>query len=219
MTDIRKQYCKEQKSKLLEAFDKYPSSILLSNDEYNYLLASIERSCNNAATREAENNYIPNFWNDENFRRIYSSVCFRVNANIDLTSDVKNFGLGQALINFMLYKRFQSITAKKFIKITGVRPQVYEHISSRFSNMMKVDPNDVGFMSSEELYPGLTSDIRTEIELRRNQKIELKTSSRYQCGNCHKRQTIIREQQTRSFDESATIFIKCTNCGHEWTRG
>ena len=74
-------------------------------------------------------------------------------------------------------------------------------------------------MSSEELCPGLNSEIEAEIELRRNQKIKRKTSSRYECHNCHKRKTHIEERQTRSFDEAATTFITCVNCGHQWTKG
>jgi DNA-directed RNA polymerase subunit M/transcription elongation factor TFIIS len=215
----RKYYCVNEKNILCQALEEHPSSILLSDEEFDFLLVTIERSCNNAAAREAEANYIPSFWNYEAFRRIYTSICYRVNTNLDPTSSVANPYFGRALINFMFKRRFESMPAKTIMSMTGIRMPVYIKLLNIFRTLDVVDPANAGFMSSEELYPGRTKDIRDEIELRRNQKIKYKTSSRYECHECHKRKTRIEERQTRSFDEAATTFITCVNCGHQWTKG
>ena len=41
-------------------------------------------------------------------------------------------------------------------------------------------------------------------------------SDRIWCGKCKKNKVTYYEQQTRSADESCTIFYQCLNCGHRW---
>lgn len=217
--NIRDKYCIAQKNRLFEALENYPISSFLTDEEFNYLINTIEISCNNSATREAEFNFIPAYWNYEKFRRVYTSICYRVNTNLDPESPVNNKYLGKALINFMFKKRFESYSADNLMKITGISNYIYTELANEFKKLDVVDPANVGFMSSEEMFPGKTKQIREEIELRRNQKIKRKTSSRYQCGNCKQRKTIIEERQTRSFDEAGTTFITCVNCDHRWTKG
>lgn len=43
-----------------------------------------------------------------------------------------------------------------------------------------------------------------------------KTTDVYKCKNCKKRKTLVREMQTRSADEPATLFIECANCQYTW---
>lgn len=216
---IRATFSRKEKSILWGALESHPLSTLLTDSEFDYVLDQIERSCNNAATEEANTQYIPAFWDYDSFCRIYMSICYRINTNLDTTTTVNNNYLGSSIINFMFKRRFESISPKKFMTMTGVRPEVYKNISAKISDMNTVDPLNVGYMSSEELYPGKNDSIHEEIELRRNQKIEHKTSSRYQCGKCKARKTRIEERQTRSLDEAATTFITCINCGNQWTKG
>lgn len=37
-----------------------------------------------------------------------------------------------------------------------------------------------------------------------------------QCGKCKSKRVKKQEVQTRSADESATVFCYCTSCGHRW---
>lgn len=217
--DIRKVFCKTEKAKLWTALESHPISILLTDNEFDFVLDAIERSCNNAATKTAELNHIPAYWNYKQFSRLYTAICFRVNCNLHKEASMSNVYLGKAIINFMFKRRFDSVPPKQFMKMTGIRPEIYNELYKKFEVMDMVNPSNVGFMSSEELFPGKNQHIHDEIDLRRNQKIKHKTSSRYKCGKCGDRKTRIEERQTRSFDEAATTFITCLNCGNEWTKG
>jgi DNA-directed RNA polymerase subunit M/transcription elongation factor TFIIS len=42
------------------------------------------------------------------------------------------------------------------------------------------------------------------------------TEGEFVCGRCHSHKTTHHEQQTRSADESMTVFICCADCGKRW---
>jgi DNA-directed RNA polymerase subunit M/transcription elongation factor TFIIS len=58
------------------------------------------------------------------------------------------------------------------------------------------------------------------IELNNHKKqmkqVQLKTTDMFKCNRCKERKCIYTTAQTRSADESATIFIECVNCGLKW---
>lgn len=70
----------------------------------------------------------------------------------------------------------------------------------------------------QKICPSVLRAERDMIELRKQQKIDLKTSNIYKCKKCNMSQTLVREMQTRSSDEAPTLAIQCTNCGHCWTQ-
>lgn len=70
----------------------------------------------------------------------------------------------------------------------------------------------------QELCPSVLRAERDEVEIRKQQKIEQKTSSVHMCKKCGLRKTLVREMQTRSSDEAPTLAIQCVNCGYCWSQ-
>lgn len=48
------------------------------------------------------------------------------------------------------------------------------------------------------------------------EKKQIATTDLFQCNRCKERKCIYHTAQTRSADESATIYVECTNCGLRW---
>ena len=76
-----------------------------------------------------------------------------------------------------------------------------------------INIDNIASMSSEELSPGKVLSIKQTLELRRNQKLNYKTTSLYTCRHCKSKKCTMRTQQMRSLDEGFTIILNCTVCG------
>jgi DNA-directed RNA polymerase subunit M/transcription elongation factor TFIIS len=79
-------------------------------------------------------------------------------------------------------------------------------------------PGNVTCEDVMNLCPSILRAERDEIELRKQQKIEQKTSAAHLCRKCGKRETLVREIQIRGSDEAPTLAIQCVNCGNCWTQ-
>lgn len=109
---------------------------------------------------------------------------------------------------------------------------VYSSISYRIADLLRdpkcelilailegrIQARQVALIKQEIICPSILLAERREMELRRQQKLELKTSSVHVCKKCNKRETLVREIQTRSSDEAPTLAIQCASCGHCWTQ-
>jgi DNA-directed RNA polymerase subunit M/transcription elongation factor TFIIS len=49
--------------------------------------------------------------------------------------------------------------------------------------------------------------------------VSVSKTNQFVCGRCKKRDCAYYELQTRSADESMTIFVTCLSCGHRWRIG
>ena len=80
-------------------------------------------------------------------------------------------------------------------------------------------PHELATMEPENLYPEKWADI-VQKEIMKSQAAYEVTivamSDRIYCGKCKKNKVTYYEQQTRSADESCTIFFQCLHCGHRW---
>lgn len=215
---VRKSYSTNEKNILVSVLESWPTSSCLSDDEFTELINLIEKSCNNAAVLEAELTHTPAFWNYDKFRRIYCTICYRVNSNLDKNSSIENKYLGPGVINYMFRKRIRSKSLEEWVKFTGLKSPIISKLLNGIENSNCINPSNIGFMSSEELFPDINAPIHEQIDLRRKQKINYKTSSRYVCKNCKARKTRIEERQTKALDEPSTTFIICINCGSSWTK-
>lgn len=78
-------------------------------------------------------------------------------------------------------------------------------------------PEYVGSMTEAEMNPEINASIRSYLDQRREQKIDIKISNMNICKNCHKNETRMHKNQTRSGDEGVTWFITCIHCHHKWS--
>lgn len=80
----------------------------------------------------------------------------------------------------------------------------------------KVRPELVADMKVDDLCPSVLAHERAEYALRREQKIEYKTTTAYRCAKCGANDAHFFECQTRGSDECSTIFLTCKTCQHRW---
>jgi DNA-directed RNA polymerase subunit M/transcription elongation factor TFIIS len=78
---------------------------------------------------------------------------------------------------------------------------------------------DFVFMTHQEWWPSIwKTRIEEKIkkdELKYNKKVQASTDM-FTCKKCHNNKCTYYEMQTRSADESATIFVNCLTCGKNW---
>jgi transcription elongation factor S-II len=83
----------------------------------------------------------------------------------------------------------------------------------------EIQPYDLSFMSSPEIFPEMWKTILDKKEKRDQMKYEKRAeiaTNLYRCGKCGKRQCSIYQLQTRSADEPMTTFVTCLNCDKRW---
>jgi DNA-directed RNA polymerase subunit M/transcription elongation factor TFIIS len=80
-------------------------------------------------------------------------------------------------------------------------------------------PHDVAFMKYEHVFPEKWNDTldayTKKIESAYEYKI-MPMTTMFLCTKCKKRECSYTELQTRSGDESSTIYVRCCNCGNSW---
>ena len=89
-------------------------------------------------------------------------------------------------------------------------------------NNNEFKPHEVGFMKADMLYPEKWKDTTDEFLKKFEHAYENRLesmSSDFKCVRCKKRECVYYTLQTKSADESETIFIKCINCSHSWKQG
>src|SRR5271154_4613478 len=80
----------------------------------------------------------------------------------------------------------------------------------------EIDPYIIAELSSLQLCPEASQDIRAEISLRQKQKTTNKVSRAYTCRKCGGNETIPIEFQSKATDEASTFSIKCVYCEYVW---
>jgi len=76
----------------------------------------------------------------------------------------------------------------------------------------KINPDEIGYMTPDELFPSKWKAIYDKLALRRDKIQNTATTNEYMCKRCGKRECIVKQEQTRSSDEPPTTFIICKNC-------
>lgn len=83
-------------------------------------------------------------------------------------------------------------------------------------------PHDIAFMKPENTHPEMWKSAVDAMMKKYENAYENKVvamTNMFKCGKCKKRECTFYELQTRSGDESTTIFIRCVNCGNSWRQG
>ena len=94
--------------------------------------------------------------------------------------------------------------------------------STLFTNLFKkiynktISINDLPDVNVAELFPEKYTRQLARIN-ETGKDIPVKYSTLYQCGKCKLYKGYIHKAQTRSLDESNTIFVNCLSCGFEFS--
>jgi DNA-directed RNA polymerase subunit M/transcription elongation factor TFIIS len=83
----------------------------------------------------------------------------------------------------------------------------------------KIDPKKIAFQPITQLCPESMRKEKEKIEVRMNQKIELKVSGLFKCPYCKESKSSYKEVQKRALDEPASYVCICLNpdCGRPFT--
>ncbi len=83
----------------------------------------------------------------------------------------------------------------------------------------EMDATKISEASCQELFPQKWADLLekkfAKDDLVYNNKLEI-TTDQYTCYRCKKNRCTYYSAQTRSSDESSTIYFTCLNCGNKW---
>ena len=79
-----------------------------------------------------------------------------------------------------------------------------------------VELDKLAQLTSEELCPEKSLEIRTNIAQRSDIKFSIKTSTAYQCSKCKKSECTIDRRHTRGLDEATNYRATCLFCKHTW---
>lgn len=84
----------------------------------------------------------------------------------------------------------------------------------------KLDPKKIAFQTCAQLCPESMRREKERIEIRMNQKIDVKVSKLFKCPYCKKSESSYKEVQKRALDEPASYVCICLNpeCGRPFTR-
>jgi DNA-directed RNA polymerase subunit M/transcription elongation factor TFIIS len=194
-----------------EPFKKLPANIK------KIIIVKIEKSILNASIDEAVKKNLSTYWENTDFLEIYNTNSYRVKTNLDIDSYVnKN---KKENIKCYLIKQIYNYAKLLFLKHlqkTTLSMLDDTNIEEITKYVYFIDPEALGNMDSLKLNPMINKEYIDELELRNEQKLNVKYSEMYKCGNCGKRKTKQRQVQTRSADEGSTLFITCIECNHEW---
>lgn len=80
----------------------------------------------------------------------------------------------------------------------------------------KIKPINIAKKTSAQLCPEKSADIIKEKNRRLKETIEVRTTQRYPCPNCKKREAQYKNVQLRSLDEGYNLSLTCKYCSHKW---
>ncbi len=83
----------------------------------------------------------------------------------------------------------------------------------------ELDITKIAHLTSDELCPDKSKNIKDTLNMRNNQQLNYKTSTLYRCRNCGKKEVKIQEYQGRSLDEGSNLSLTCNFCNYNWVIG
>jgi len=109
--------------------------------------------------------------------------------------------------------------------------QIYESKIDEIMNLLKdkeiylvkainegvINVSNIGFMNPVELNPDKYNHIINKKKKEEDKLNNQATSTVYTCKKCKKNKCQVTQRQTRAADEPATTFVKCIECGYEFS--
>ena len=200
---------------LLQICDNYELFKKLPINIKKTIVTKIEKGILNASIDDAVRKNLSTYWEYQPFLEIYNTNGYRIKINLDVESYINKDK--KELVKCYLIKKIYNYAKIMFLR--HIKPNTTlsdDSLESIIKYVDYIDPELLGGMDSLKLNPTINQKYIEELELRNEQKLNVKFSEMYKCGNCGKKRAKIREAQTRSADEGSTLFITCIECGHEW---
>jgi DNA-directed RNA polymerase subunit M/transcription elongation factor TFIIS len=154
------------------------------------MIRYVERSCYNDTILWSQSQGIICSFDTKAFLERYSATCARIIYNIQSSANTK-----ESLVTRMS-PLGQAACDDDLIK--------------------KISPLKAAEMTSHELHPEATREIREEIAFREKQKPEIEPSRFYTCRECGNNKTTKTTFHSGASDEADTCIIRCLVCPHWW---
>ena len=165
-------------------------------------------------------------------RKIDNVDSFRANVRQKLDNILENeknsCNLEKGIFNYALKEAEQRKIVKKWDNKFFV--QIYvDRLRSIIINLKgdvlqqindgSIKPHVVAFMTHQELSPDRWSDLIVAKAKRDKNKFETNlaaSTDTFTCRKCKGNQCTYYQLQTRSADESMTVYVTCIQCGNRW---
>lgn len=183
-----------------------------------------------------------NLYKDNKYNKLRRSVLILIADLLYKYKDINNLSyldIQQKVINIELSCYEETINkSNEYLYIKSWSNPKFEHLYRLYTNKItknldiesevgcsylidliinnKIDIKKIASMSSFELCPIKSKDIRKKIHDRNNSKLEYKISNNYTCSNCKKKSVIMTEVQIRRIDEASSLSLTCTFCQKNW---
>lgn len=159
-----------------------------------------------------------------NFKKLNYDIQSNIIINIELSCYNHTLTKADELLIYQSWdnEKFEYLYYLTCNKITKNLDPESEVNSDYLINLIinnQIDIKNIGSMTSENLCPDKSQNIKENLNKRNNQTIKLKTSTLYTCKNCSRKEVSIREYQGRSLDEGSNLSLTCQFCGYNWIIG
>lgn len=159
----------------------------------------------------------------------FDSIISDLKISKRLEKGIYNFSIDYAENNNIIRKwennYFKDIYIHKVMSIySNLKKDTYIN-NTRLIDRLKnkeFKPHELAYMKPINTFPENWKELIDEKYRRDKVLFEGKKESatdQFKCSICKKNETVYYELQTRSADESMTVFISCLNCGHRWKIG
>jgi DNA-directed RNA polymerase subunit M/transcription elongation factor TFIIS len=180
-----------------------------------YIINKIEFSIRSASLSMARKNHVNTVWENPAFLEIYSSISYELltNLNPDSTVNNGNYAASNFIPNYIF---LNMLMVRKIGKID--RHNIYNNIGEfLFGDFKSYHLSNIAFVPTTIFNPEKNKNIYDLIQIRRDQQIELKYSTKHKCNKCGRNKTREKEVNNRCSDEGGSLLIECLNCKNSWT--
>lgn len=200
-----------------------------------YIILDLQEEIKKYSEREPEltcDNNTPNDYNKNPVRDAFREMLIKhLNFPVLEATDLE-IGIFNASIDYSTANKMQLSWKNSFFTDTyiNISRSVYSNLKqdSYISNNTLIDrllkkkeflPHVLPYMQSSDIFPERWKNIIEKNKLRFKEAYEIKQvamTDLVQCSRCKGKKISYYELQTRSGDESMTIFMNCLICGKKW---
>jgi DNA-directed RNA polymerase subunit M/transcription elongation factor TFIIS len=158
------------------------------------------------------------------FKSKHKEIQTNIILNIELSCYLETINKADELLiyqswNNEKFKYLYQLFCNKITKNLDIESEVKsDYLINKILNN-ELDIMKLALMSSDELCPDKSKNIKENLNLRNNQHLNIKTSTLYKCKNCGKKEVKIQEYQGRSLDEGSNLSLTCNFCNYNWVIG